>query len=207
MWALTMALRHTSYAASGITARAKVVVRAGSMYWLTSRTRRSTSRSTWPVSWARRLASRPVSPSCSRATLDTHFESIGSSFPPGSRKASSTTLPPTQTLRCSISGGRWRSASSRMCSPAEPRLELPAITLSSRSSLVLDRLARGNGRPKALHGRLGIGHALAELGRSGLLRQPARFQACLELCDVAGVALGPSAQAPDQCRYERDPEP
>src|SRR6266480_4756842 len=105
------------------------------MYWLTSRTRRSTSRSTWPMSCARRLASSPGAASCSRATLETHLESMGSSFPPGRRSASSTTLPPTQTLRCSISGGRWRNASSRMCSPAAPRLELPAITLSRRLRL------------------------------------------------------------------------
>src|SRR5437016_6284442 len=118
-----------------MTARANGDVIAGSMYWLTSRTLRSTSRSTWPVSCARRLASRPGSASCSRATLETHLESIGSSLPPGRRRASSTTLPPTQTLRCSISGGRWRSASSRMCSPAAPRLELPAITLSRRLRL------------------------------------------------------------------------
>src|SRR2546422_8948350 len=130
-----MAPRQTSYAASGMTARAKGDVIAGSMYWLTSRTRRSTSRSPWPVSCARRLASRPGSASCSRATLDTHLESIGSSLPPGRRSASSTTLPPTQTLRCSISGGRWRRASSRMCSPAAPRLELPAMTLSRRLRL------------------------------------------------------------------------
>ena len=130
-----MAPRHTSYAASGMTARANGVVVAGSMYWLTSRTRRSTSRSTWAISCARRLASRPRSPSCSRATLETHFESIGRSLPPGRRSASSTTLPPTHTFRCSISGGRCRSASSRMCSPAAPRLELPAITLSSRLRL------------------------------------------------------------------------
>src|SRR2546421_4677698 len=120
-----------------MTARAKGDVIAGSMYWLTSRTRRSTSRSTWPVSWARRWASRPGSASCSSATLETHLESIGSSLPPGRRRASSTTLPPTQTLRCSISGGRWRSASSRMCSPADPRLELPAMTCSSRLRLAL----------------------------------------------------------------------
>src|SRR5579864_111832 len=118
-----------------MTARAKGDVVAGSMYWLTSRTRLSTSRSTCAVSWARRAASRPVSASCSRATLETHFESIGRSFPPGSRSASSTTLPPTHTLRWSISGGRWRSASSRMFSPAAPRVELPAITLSRRFRL------------------------------------------------------------------------
>src|SRR3989441_3039330 len=120
-----------------MTARAKGDVIAGSMYWLTSRTRRSTSRSTWPVSWARRLASRPGSASCSRATLETHLESIGSSLPPGRRSASSTTLPPTHTLRSSISGGRWRRASSRMCSPAAPRLELPAMTCSRRLRLAL----------------------------------------------------------------------
>src|SRR3989442_837896 len=37
-----------------MTARANGEVIDGSMYWLTSRTLRSTSRSTWPVSWARR---------------------------------------------------------------------------------------------------------------------------------------------------------
>src|SRR5882672_11115296 len=105
------------------------------MYWLTSRTRRSTSRSTCPVSCARRAASREGSASCSSAPLDTHFESIGSSFPPGRRSASSTTLPPTHTLRWSISGGRCRSASSRMFSPAAPRVELPAMTLSRRRKL------------------------------------------------------------------------
>src|SRR5713101_4916521 len=131
----TMAPRQTSYAASGITASAKVEVEAGSMYWLTSRTRRSTSRSTWAVSWARRCASSPGSASCSRAPLDTHLESIGRSLPPGSCRASSTTLPPTQTLRCSISGGRCFKTSSRMFSPAAPRVELPAITLSSRLRL------------------------------------------------------------------------
>src|SRR6266852_5301214 len=131
----TMAPRQTSYAASGITASAKVEVEAGSMYWLTSRTRRSTSRSTWAVSWARRWASSPGSASCSRAPLDTHLESIGRSLPPGSCRASSTTFPPTQTLRCSISGGRCFKTSSRMFSPAAPRVELPAITLSSRLRL------------------------------------------------------------------------
>src|SRR6267143_4637633 len=105
------------------------------MYWLTSRTRLSTSRSTWPASCARRVASRDGSASCSRAPLETHFESIGRSLPPGSRSASSTTLPPIQALRWSISGGRWRSASSRMFSPAAPRVELPAITLSRRRRL------------------------------------------------------------------------
>src|SRR5690348_2489503 len=118
-----------------MTARANGVVVAGSMYWLTSRTRRSTSRSTWPIRLARRLASRPGSASCSSAGLETHFESIGSSLPPGRRSASSTTLPPTQTLRCSISGGRWRNASSRIRSPAAPRLELPAMMLSIRLRL------------------------------------------------------------------------
>src|ERR1700674_586724 len=118
-----------------MTARANGEVVAGSMYWLTSRTRRSTSRSTWAVSWARRVASSAGSASCSSAPLETHFESIGSSLPPGSRRASSTTLPPTQTLRWSISGGRCFSASSRMFSPAAPRVELPAITLSSRLRL------------------------------------------------------------------------
>src|SRR5690348_10508756 len=118
-----------------MTASAKGVVVAGSMYWLTSRTRRSTSRSTVASSCARRLASRPVSASCSSAGLETHFESMGRSLPPGRRSASSTTFPPTHTLRCSISGGRWRSASSRMRSPAAPRLELPAMMLSSRRRL------------------------------------------------------------------------
>src|SRR3984893_10917569 len=118
-----------------MTASTNGVVVAGSMYWLTSRTLRSTSRSTWPLSWARRGASRAGSASCSRAPLETHFESIGRSLPPGSRMASSTTLPPTQTLRWSISGGRCRSASSRMFSPAAPRVELPAITLSRRFKL------------------------------------------------------------------------
>src|SRR5487761_467384 len=134
-WAPTMAPRQTSYAASGITARANGDVVAGSMYWLTSRTLRSTSRSTWAVSCARRGASSPGSASCSRALLATHLESIGSSFPPGRRNASSTTLPPTQTLRWSISGGRCLSVSSRMFSPAAPRVELPAITLSRRLRL------------------------------------------------------------------------
>src|SRR5665213_885949 len=118
-----------------MTARANGEVVAGSMYWLTSRTRRSTSRSTWPISWARRGASSPGSASCSRALLETHLESIGRSLPPGRRSASSTTLPPTQTLRCSISGGRCLSASSRMFSPAAPRVELPAMTLSRRRKL------------------------------------------------------------------------
>src|SRR5438034_1073226 len=134
-WALTIALRQTSYAASGITASANGVVVAGSMYWLTSRTRRSTSRSTCASSWALRSAASPGSASCSRAGLETHLESMGRSLPPGSRSASSTTLPPTQTLRWSISGGRWRRASSRIRSPAAPRLELPAITFSSRFRL------------------------------------------------------------------------
>src|SRR5256885_4686063 len=125
-----MELRHTSYAASGMTASAKVDVMSGLMYWLTSRTRRSTSRSTWPASWVRRVASGAGFEGCPGAPLETHLESIGSSLPPGSRRPSSTTLPPTQTLRCSISGGRGRSASSRMFSPAAPRVELPAMTLS-----------------------------------------------------------------------------
>src|SRR5438309_1120079 len=118
-----------------MTARANVDVAAGSMYWLTSRTRRSISRSTWAVSCARRAASRPGSASCSSAPLDTHLESIGRSLPPGSCRASSTTLPPTQTLRWSISGGRCLRTSSRMCSPAAPRVELPAMTLSRRLRL------------------------------------------------------------------------
>src|SRR2546430_5894369 len=118
-----------------MTAGANGAVVAGSMYWLPSRTLRSTSRSTWPISWARRLASSPGAASCSSATLDTHLESIGRSLPPGRRRASSTTLPPTQTLRWSISGGRCRRASSRMCSPAAPRLELPAMTLTRRLGL------------------------------------------------------------------------
>src|SRR6266849_6367159 len=127
----TMAPRQTSYAASGMTASANGEVVAGSMYWLTSRT----SRSTCAVSCDRREASRPGWASCASAPLDTHLESIGSSLPPGKRSASSTTLPPTQTLRCSISGGRWRRASSRIRSPAAPRLELPAMTLSIRFKL------------------------------------------------------------------------
>src|SRR5216684_7427754 len=118
-----------------MTARANGEVMAGSMYWLTSRTLRSTSRSTWAVSCARRAASRSVSASCSRAPLDTHLESMGRSLPPGSWRASSTTLPATQTLRWSISGGRCFKTSSRMFSPAAPRVELPAITLSSRFRL------------------------------------------------------------------------
>src|SRR6266849_4207601 len=118
-----------------MTARAKEDVMAGSMYWLTSRTRRSTSRSTWAVSCARRGASTPGSASCSRAPLDTHLESMGSSLPPGSWRASSTTLPATQTFRWSISGGRCFKTSSRMFSPAAPRVELPAMTLSSRLRL------------------------------------------------------------------------
>src|SRR6266851_6333304 len=126
-----------------MTASANGDVVAGSMYWLTSRTRRSTSRSTWAVSWARRVASRAGSASCSSAPLETHFESIGRSFPPGSRSASSTTLPPTQTLRWSISGGRCFRASSRMFSPAAPRVELPAITLSSRLRLALASSSTG----------------------------------------------------------------
>src|SRR5216683_2400385 len=113
-----------------MTASANVEVISGLMYWLTSRTRRSTSRSTWPASCVRRGASRAGFESCSSAPLETHLESIGSSLPPGSRRPSSTTLPPTQTLRCSISGGRCRSTSSRMFSPAAPRVELPAMTLS-----------------------------------------------------------------------------
>src|SRR3984893_18605100 len=118
-----------------MTARTKGVVVAGSMYWLTSRPLRSPSRSTWPVSCARRGAASPGSASCSSAPLDTHLESMGRSLPPGSRSASSTTFPPTQTLRWSISGGRARSSSSRMFSPAAPRVELPAITLSRRLRL------------------------------------------------------------------------
>src|SRR6266550_2535309 len=118
-----------------MTASANGEVVPGSMYWLTSRTRRSTSLSTWAVSWALRVASSPGSASCSRAALETHFESMGRSLPPGSLSASSTTLPPTQTLRWSISGGRAFSVSSRMFSPAAPRVELPAITLSRRLRL------------------------------------------------------------------------
>src|SRR5216683_2310522 len=113
-----------------MTASANVEVISGLMYWLTSRTRRSTSRSTWPASCVRRGASRAGFESCSSAPLETHLESIGSSLPPGSRRPSSTTLPPTQTLRCSISGGRCRSTSSRMFSPAAPRVELPATSLA-----------------------------------------------------------------------------
>src|SRR5437899_7164435 len=118
-----------------MTTRAKVDVAAGSMYWLTSRTRRSTSRSTWAVSCARRAASRPGSASCSSAPLDTHLESMGRSLPPSSCRASSSTLPPIQMLLCSISGGRCLRTSSRMCSPAAPRVELPAMTLSRRLRL------------------------------------------------------------------------
>src|ERR1700686_2583392 len=163
-----------------MTARANGEVVAGSMYWLTSRTRRSTSRSTWAVSWARRVASSAGSASCSSAPLETHFESIGSSLPPGSRRASSTTLPPTQTLRWSISGGRCFSASSRMFSPAAPRVELPAITLSIRFRL--GRLAPPPPRPAP---------------RGGLPR-PAGLEPHLQLGDVVGLRFGAPDQAPDQ---------
>jgi len=131
-----------------MTARTNVEVVAGSMYWLTSRTLRSTSRSTWAVSWARRGASSPRLGQLLEGGAGDPFGVDREKLAPGQCQGQLDDLAAHPDVALEHLGRQGAQVSARMFSPAAPRVELPAITASRRRSwrgLVLDRLASGEG--------------------------------------------------------------
>ena len=68
----------------------------------------------------------------------------------------------------------------------------------ARPGFFVYRLARGDRGAKALHDRLGVSEALAQLGGLNLLGPAAGVEPALELRDVPGLPVGPPHQVPDQ---------